>query len=236
MLDRSVPGAKRALMSVAVIALLVLSTGSAAADTGPAPAADLKFSQNGSSADAGAGGCTSNGDGSSTCWNTSLSVFVGKMSDSLTGVSHLNQICVFSDRYTADDETGDLIGEPVFESGCVVDLPSGTLRVASDLSSATLLATTISVTELICPDKYTCEEGPSRDVSVAGAWTGSGAINASRYRFSGSDDVCRYDESGKGRSREATFAGTVDGLTISEDAWASLAEGKSTYRSRCDEG
>ena len=86
---------------------MVLSVGSVAADTGPG--GDETFTQKGKSADAFASGCLSNGDDTSTCWDVRLYVFAGKMSDSLSGVTHADQVCVFRDGYTVVDATGELL-------------------------------------------------------------------------------------------------------------------------------
>jgi hypothetical protein len=230
--QRSRPRFRSALTSAAVIALLVLSTGSAAAATGPAPGAT--FTQNGKSADAYSGGCVSNENGTSTCSDVGISVFAGKMSDNVSGVTHANQVCVFLDASTFTDATGQLVGEYVSENGCKVDLPKGTLQFGSGLTSATLAPTTISIQRMVCVDKVTCVPGPSRDVTVAGTWTGVGPISYSKYRLVGNDGTCRYDEAATGHSRQASFSGTVDGQSLSL-AYASITDGKSTYRSRCSE-
>ena len=107
MFHRSISPTRFGLASAAVIALLVLSAGSVATDTGPG--GDGTFTQKGSSADAFAGGCLSNGDDTSTCWDVRLYVFAGKMSDSLSGVTHADQVCVFRDGYTVVDATGELL-------------------------------------------------------------------------------------------------------------------------------
>jgi hypothetical protein len=114
--QRSRPRFRSALTAAAVIALLVLSTGSAAAAT-PPPGGDATFTQNGKSADASSGECASNGDGTSTCSDVGISVFAGKMSDNVSGVTHANQVCVFLDLSTIDDATKALVSEYVSENG-----------------------------------------------------------------------------------------------------------------------
>ena len=232
MYPRSRPRYRSALTSVAVIALLVLSTGSAAAATGPG--GDATFTQNGKSADASSGGCVSNENGTSTCSDVGISVFVGKMSDNVSGVTHANQVCVILDTYTIDDATKTLVGEYVTESGCKVDLPSGTLHFGSGLTSVTLAPTTISIQQMVCSDKLTCEPVSSREVTIAGTWTGVGPISYSKYRSVSDDGTCRYDGAAKGYSRQASFSGKLDGQSLSVD-YASISDGKSTYRSRCSE-
>ncbi len=219
------------LASVAVVALLVLSTGSVLADTIPG---DGTFSQSGKRAEFYSGDCQPNGDGTVTCTSTGISAFVGKMSDSLTRTTHSSQVCVYLDVYTYVEETGEPVGEPLFEAGCLVDLPNGALTFGSKLSTATLLATTITVVEMVCNEE-TCEPGASRDVTVAGTWSAFGPTYSSKYRSTGDDGTCRYAESGRGSSREATFSGTLDGAAVGENGYAYLSEGKSTFRSRCIE-
>jgi hypothetical protein len=217
----------------AVLALVVLSTGTVAASTGPGT--DKAYSQSGSTADAFSGGCASNGDGTTTCWNVGINVFSGKMSDSFSGVVHANQVCVYLDRYVFDDTTGDFVGDPRYESGCKVDLPKGTLQFGRNLTGMSLATTVVTIQQLVCTDKYTCEPGPTRDVTVVGTWTGTGPIMSSKYRGSGDDGTCRYAEAAKGTSRDATFSGTVAGLSLGGDTFASIADGKYSFRSRCTE-
>ena len=79
-----------------------------------------------------------------------------------------------------------------------------------------------------------CVPGSSREVTVAGTWTGVGPISYSKYRSVGDDGTCRYDEAATGHSRQASFSGKLDGQSLSVD-YASISDGKSTYRSRCSE-
>jgi hypothetical protein len=231
--NRSTSHSRIGLVSAAVVALLVLSAGSVAADT--TPGGDGTFTQNGTSAEAYSGGCTPNGNDTTTCWDAGLSVFVGKMSDSVSGVSHGSQLCANTSSYTFDDLTGDVVGVPTYEFGCKVDLPSGTLAVGRNLTSLALRATTISIEQYTCDDEGNCEEGSSRNVTVAGTWTGVGPTSSSKSRSSGDDGTCRYADSGKGSSREASFVGSLGGLSIGTDGYASLSNGKFSYRSRCSE-
>ena len=217
---------------IAVAALLMLSAGSVAADT--APGGGGTFTQNGTTGDVWSASCTPNGDDTTTCEERGLSVFTGRMSDSISHATHRNQVCVYLSTYTADDATGELVGDPVFESGCAVDLAASTVTVGKNLTSVRLAATTIEVNQFVC-DKEACEPGPSRDVRVVGTWTGFGPTYTSKYRSSTDDGVCRSLESGKGSSREASFAGSVDGTTFHGETYASIASGKFTFRSRCIE-
>jgi hypothetical protein len=233
-IQRSTPRSRLGLASAAVIALLVLSTGSVFADTTPGPGGDAKFSQNGKSAEASEGTCVSNGDDTQTCTYDGISVFAGKFSDSVSGVTHANQVCAFHETYTFSEDNGDYVAEPVSEYGCAVDLPAGVLVFGSKLTTVTLHQTTLSLQQYVC-DEYTCEPGSSRDVTVAGTWTGVGPTVSGKYRSSSDDGICRYADSGSGSSREATFAGHVGDVTLGADAFGYLNDGKSSYRSRCSE-
>jgi hypothetical protein len=232
MFHRSTPRSRLAWISAAVLTLLVLSAGTAAADT--ALPTSGTFTQNGTSAEVYSSSCTPNGDDTTTCSDLGLFVFAGKMTDSFSGVSHGNQVCANLGTYTFDDASGELVGDPVFESGCEVDLPKGTVQVGKNLSSVKLATTTIEVHEYVC-DEYTCEPVTSRDIAAGGTWTGVGPTYATKYRSSQDDGTCRYNDSGKGNRRDATFAGTIDGQSPSGDVWASIANGKFSYRSRCIE-
>jgi hypothetical protein len=220
------------LASAAVIGLLAFSSGSVAASTGPG--ADATYSQNGQGADAGTFECHSNGDGTSTCFDGGLSVFAGKMTDNISGVSHVSEVCAWLNSFTFNDSTGEPAGDPISENGCRVDLPKGALTFGRSLSSATLAPTTVTLTQWICTDKTTCEQGPSRDVTVQGTWTGDGPTTFNKYRFTGDDSSCHYNESGKGYDRGATFVGSVDGSSF-DQANSSISDGKSSFRSRCTE-
>lgn len=213
-----------------MIGMLAFSAGSAAAST--TPGGDALYTQNGHGADAGTFECVSNGDGTTTCFDGGLSVFAGKMSDNISRLGHINAVCAWLNSSTFDDETGEYVGEPTSESGCRVDLPKGSLTFGRSLSSATLAPTTITLSQWICTDKTTCEQGPSRDVTVQGTWTGDGPTTYNKYHFTGDDDFCRYNESGKVFDRGATFVGSVDGTNL-DQAYASITDGKSTFRSRC---
>jgi hypothetical protein len=155
------------------------------------------------------------------------------MSDSFSGVTHSNQVCAFLDSYTYDETTGDYVGDPISESGCTVDLPSGKLTFGRNLSSATLATTTITIQQYVC-DEYSCEPGASRDVTIGGTWTGVGPTSSQKYRSASDDGTCRFNEAGKGSSREASFSGTIAGRSL-EAVYGSISDGKFTYRSRCDE-
>ena len=210
---------------------LVASSSPVAADTGPA--GDGTFTQNGTSAYASTNDCESNGDGTTTCRETGVSIFDGKMSNDVSGVTHSRQVCVFLGTSTRVDETGELVDELGYEAGCLDPAPSKSLVFGRNLASAELASTVVSIQRFVCQDKGSeCVPGPTRDVSVSGSWTGVGAIFTGRDRAVGDDGVCRYAQSESGSNRAATFTGAIDGQDLVDD-FASLQVGKVKFRSRC---
>jgi hypothetical protein len=224
-------GLRLAAASAAVIGLVVLSAAPVAADTTP-PGSGY-FTQSGSSAAVDASSCISNGDDTETCVNQSIGIFSGKMTDSLSGVTHSNQLCVSIYSFTYSDVTGEYSNDQ-YESGCRTDLTNGTIRLDSKLNGASLTATTLTIEAYAC-DKIECVPGPARDVTVSGTWTGFGTVSTSKYRSSFDDGFCRSNEAFKGSGRSATFAGTFDGQPVDGEVSAGLSTGRSSFRSRCVE-
>lgn len=226
-------GRRASAVAAAAIGLLVLSALPAAAAT--PPTGDKGYSQNGSTAEANSTACTEHGDNTVTCTDESIGAFVGKMTDSFSGVTHLNQVCVSIGTYTFDETTGEYIGEPVFERGCATDLPGGTIRIDSKLAWATLAPTTLTIEQLIC-SKESCEPGPSRVVAVSGSWLGTGLVASSKDRSTFDDGTCRFNFANKSSGREASFAGTLGDETFDSPDLGFLSSGRETFRSRCSEG
>lgn len=227
----SISGRPAALAAAAVIGLFVLSAAPVAAAT--PPPGSVSYSQNGNSAYVDAGGCISNGDETWSCTTEDITMFSGKMTDSVSGVTHSTQLCASVYSYTYSELTGEY-SDDHYESGCRADLPNGTIRLDSKLGSASLATTTLTIDQLYC-DKFECVPGPSRDVIVAGTWTGFGPLYTSKYRSTFDDGFCRSNEAFKGSDRPATFAGTFDGQTLGSDGYADLSTGRSSFRSRCVE-
>ncbi|HXU84352.1 MAG TPA: hypothetical protein VN773_00960 [Verrucomicrobiae bacterium] len=223
---------RRAVGTIAVVGMLAVSAGPAAADT--TPPGDATYSQNGSAAEMFASSCTSNGDDTTTCLDQQIYVFVGKMSDSLTGVIHASQLCAALSIYSVSDLTGEFIGTPTFERGCRVDLPAGSARIDSKLLWATLAPTTVSVEDLAC-EKFGCAPGSTRDIVVSADWTGFGPLQSSKSRNAWDDSVCRTHEAFKGSNRQADVTGSLDGHDLASDRFAYLSSGKYTFRSSCAE-
>jgi hypothetical protein len=224
---------RSARIAAGVIAILMLTAGSVAADTGPI--GDKSYSQSGLSAHANATPCTETGD-ILTCTDVSVSAFVGKLNDG-TNVTHPNQVCVSIDTWSFDLALGEPVGQPTFEHGCRLDLAKGAVSIDSKLGWASLASTSLTVEQLDC-DKETgvCVVLTSRLVTIAGQWTGTGTISASKSRGSGDDGVCRYGGSFKGSGRSASFTGTLGELLVSTDDLGFLSSGRETFRSRCSEG
>lgn len=221
------------LAATVFAALLMVSAGTVAAGTGGPSPAPGTTTQNGKSADVGTFDCGSNGDGTTTCTGFSLNVFAGKMTDNVTGVTHSNQVCLGLDTWTTSDETGEFVGTAVSERGCALDLPNGAIKFGTNLSSATLVGVHFSVQRFDCTDKSNCIPGEIRTVAVTGSWVGVGPITSTKYRLSFGDGVCTENDSGKGTARQATFSGTIDGIAAGSNGYATMNDGKFTYRTRC---
>lgn len=233
MIKHSLSGLRLAAATAAVVGLLAVSVGPVAADT--TPGGDGSYSQNGSTAELYASSCTDNGDDTMTCSEQEIGIFSGKMTDTVSGVTHASQVCAAVGTYSFDLITGEYVGEPTFERGCRTDLPNGAIGFGSKLSGATLAATTVTLEQLVC-DEYDCVPGASRNVVVAATWTGVGPIQSGKYRASGDDGTCRYSEWSKGTSRSADIIASFDGQPVNGDQGGYLASGRSGFRSRCSEG
>jgi hypothetical protein len=231
---RSSSGLRLAVLTAAVLSLVVLSAGPVAADTTPAP--DATFSQNGSNAEMYAASCTDNGDDTLTCVEHRIGIFAGKMTDDVSGVTRASQVCAAISSYTFSLITKEYIGAPIFERGCRADLPSGAIRFGTKLTGAALSATHLTVEQWTC-DEEECQPGASRDVVVAATWTGIGPIQASKSRSSGGDGTCRYSDWSKGSGRNAAVQASFDGLAVGggDDTGAYLSTGRYGFRSRCSE-
>lgn len=219
-------------IATAVVALVALSAAPVSAAT--SPPGDATYSQNGSVARVALGTCSFTTDDVVTCTTSFVEIFTGKLSDNLSGVTHANQLCVDVEQYAFSSSTGEYVGEPTFEHGCAVDLPSGVIRFDSKLAWATLASTTVTVEQLIC-DKIECVPGPSREITVAGTWTGSGPILTSKSKSTFGDGQCRYNESSKASERLALFNGSITGMELEGNYEGSLLTGRFSFRSRCSE-
>ena len=232
MLKDRFSGLRLAAATAAAVGMIATSVGAVAADT--TPPGDASYSQNGHSAELYGETCTSNGDDTVSCLGHGLSVFTGKMTDSVTGVTHASQVCASLSSYTYSELTGEYVGLPTFEAGCRVDVPAGTIRIDAKLKSATLAPIHLTVQDEAC-DKFGCDPGAGRDIVVSASWTGFGPLTSSKGRGSSNDGTCRTSESFKGSSRQATVSGSLDGQPLGGDDYADISSGKSTFRSSCQE-
>src|SRR4051794_25769490 len=220
-------GARLAASGLALVALIAASAGPVAADT--TPPGDVTYSQNGSNAELYSSDCSTDGD-ITTCADQQLYAFVGKMTDSATGVVHASQLCAALSHYAYSESTGEYVGTPTYEQGCRVDLPAGTIRIDGKLNSASVAPTTVAIEDLAC-SKFGCEPGAGRDVVVGASWAGFGPLRTSKSRSASDDGTCRSQEAFKGSSREADASGSIDGQVFGGDRFAVLSAGKYSFRS-----
>ena len=223
---------RRAAGAVAVVGMIAVSAGPVAADT--TPPGDATYTQNGSVARVDLGTCLFTTEDVISCTTSFVEIFNGKLSDDISGVTHANQLCVDIARYAFSSSTGEFVGEPTFEHGCAVDLPSGVIRFDSKLAWATLASTTVTVEQLIC-DKIECVPGPSREITVAGTWNGIGPIMTSKSKSTFDDGQCRYNYSAKASERLASFNGSITGMELEGNYEGWLLTGRFSFRSRCIE-
>jgi hypothetical protein len=226
------PGLRLTVTTAALAGLIAVSAGPVAAAT--TPPGDATYSQNGNTAETYGSSCTPNGDDTVSCVDQGIAVFVGKMSDSVTGVTHSSQLCASLSTYTFSELTGEVVGTPSFLQGCRVDLPSGTIRIDGKLNSATVAATHLTVQDQAC-EKFGCEPGSGRDIVVAASWTGFGSLMTSKSRGAWGDGTCRSRESFKGSTRSANVTGSLDGHPLTGDLFGYISSGKLTFRSSCTE-
>jgi hypothetical protein len=171
--------------------------------------------------------CTDNGDGTTTCSNTSLDVFVGKSKELGVSTLHAQRACYSDATETFVTTTHESISHTgVF--GC--DFDAGTLSI-TDLTSITLAPTDISLTQFDC-DINSCTETPDGTVVVAGTWTGVGPITSQKGKFRIDDGTCIQADAQRGNFREASFSGTVGGASFTA-TFAQIGQGTFTFRSSC---
>jgi hypothetical protein len=225
-------GFRRTGPILAIVALLAFSAAPVSADT--TPGGDGTYTQSGASAEAWSQECVANDDATTTCSSLGISAFSGRISDSFSGRTHGSQVCASLETFTFDDETGESVGEPLFENGCLVDLPRGVLAFDRKLTSFSVAPTTLTISQLVC-DEETCEIVSARDVVVEGTWTGFGSIQTGKSHSSYGDDLCRYAETSKQTWREADVDASIDAVAFPDEAYGTISNGRSTFRSRCDE-
>lgn len=210
----------------ALAAVILLSTPTLAAKW------DFAFTQSGVSGSAQAEFvCTDNEDGTETCSSSGIFVFVGR-SKAMGGSSeHVAEVCYSAFTDTFNPETGEFF-ESIGVFGCVRD--AGDTLTIDDLSSITLEATDIPLTEVVCDAEFECTEEPGGTAVVAGEWTGFGPIFSQKNKSTFDDGICISVNSQKGDFRQADFTGTVDGNSFVAE-FADLSDGTFTFRDGCEE-
>jgi hypothetical protein len=224
-------GLRLTVGGIVAAGLIAASAGPVAADT--TPPGDASYSQNGGSAELSASDCSTDGD-ITTCSDEQIYVFAGKMTDSVTGVTHASQVCAALSSYSYSETDGTYVGTPSFEQGCRVDLPTGSIKIDSKLNSAALAPTTVHVEDGAC-EKFGCDPGAGRDIVAVATWTGFGPTQSTKYRGSFGDGTCRSHESSKGLSRSAEIDGSLGGQPLGSDRFGGIFSGKFTFRSSCSE-
>jgi hypothetical protein len=231
-----VSGPRVLVITSALVSLFAISAGPVAADTGEPPG-DASYTQNGDVARVWLGTCLPVDDDVVACTEAGLEIFAGKLSDSLSGVTHANQVCVTVNTYEYSTSTGEYSSEPSFEAGCAVDAAAGVIQFDAKLAGATLAPTTVALDAWVCDtsEPYECTPTASRAVTVAGTWTGIGQVIRSKSRSTFDDGLCRFNDSAKASQREATFTGSLGGIALDGSYDGSLLTGRFSYQSRCSE-
>jgi hypothetical protein len=179
-------------------------------------AADTTGGGNGTQATANQDGrCTDNGDGTSTCSQTLLDAFKGKVSG--------DAVCYDQFTVTFDQDTGASVSS--HESfGCTEN--SGNVTV-DKLTSVDVASTDIALITVDC-DANDCTESDGGTISIAATWTGVGKTFKSSNSFHSRDQFCVEVDRSKSTARNATFDGPFDAT------FASISVGTSSFRIRCN--
>ena len=203
-------------VAVALLAALTLAAPVAAADRW------VTARQAGTHAFAYNDDCADNPDGSETCGGQSIDVFEGRTSQSgeptLTG----EQVCYGEYTFTYDPVTG----QPLESSGRFGCALGGNTVSIERLDAITLAPTVIELTSYTCVVED-CTETPGGSITIHGTWNGQGPILSQRGRFRSDDGDCLQVFVDNGKSRAATFVGSMDAPT------ASISQGSFTSKSSC---
>jgi hypothetical protein len=218
---------RRVLAFAAMLALALAATTVAAA----APPAT--FTSKGVSAFGDWESCSTE-RGVTTCTFVSLFAFEGTEKSTESGTFTGTRVCLFIDTFSFRQGPGrpPPSDGDTFEEGCST-APAGTLAVASDLSSATLQSTTVTVNELVCTEFDCTPTGSSRDVVIAAEWTATGPLSSFSGRFKFDDGTCTETFSERGESREAVATATLDGSSLGESLFATITRGTFTFKTTC---
>jgi hypothetical protein len=203
-------------LGVAFAALIVLATPVAAANPWTV------FKQSGVHAIAHSFACVEDAE-VVTCAGEGVDVFEGATIAPGEPKRKGEQAC-----YSAVSETYDAgSGEPIESEwlfGCTLD--AGTVSI-DRLNSVSLTPTTIHLTAVMC-DASGCTESQAGTITVDGTWTGVGPTESQKSRSVYDDGGCLQVNADRGRSRQASFVGSIDA------ADARIGEGGFTFRTTCD--
>ena len=196
----------------------------------------FSFSQNGLSASADEGDCSDPVDDIVTCTFTGIFLFAGTQREHGSGASHGTEVCYSTGTDTFNQVTGEIISS-LQENGCTQDPGEGTV-IERDLSSATIAPTTITLETFVC-DEFDCgPTGETRDVTVEGTFTATSTAIRQSSRNVFDDGICVFRDSFRGTSRQATFAGTVDGQPLvlgddPENGFGQIMQGSFSFSQKC---
>jgi hypothetical protein len=171
--------------------------------------------------------CVDNGDGTATCGGTVIDVFDGKSKERGTSTVHSERACYSRFSETFDVTTGEII-EFAGVFGCAFD--PGTIAIKK-LTTITLAATEIALIEIRC-DVDSCTEDSAGTVVVEGTFSGVGPIGRDKSKFRLDDGTCVEADASRGRFREASFSGSVDGDPFTP-AFAAMGAGTFMFRTSC---
>jgi hypothetical protein len=214
--------------------LALLSVTAASVVAAPNVTEQWSWTQQGLSAEASEGDCTTVGD-STTCQGGGVWVFSGKMREQGSGAVVGTEVCVYNYTDTFNETTGEPISY-TYESGCTRDVGAGT-SIDRALGSATIGLTTVTLTSETC-DQTACTPVGTRDVDVEGTWTGAGLVSRQSNRSTYDDGVCVFRDSFRGTNRNASFEGSIDGQPFvvdgtSENAFSAIGNGSYSSSGRC---
>lgn len=218
-----------------IVSLVVMLLPMAAASSlGAKPAANefWKFSEAGTSASAEWVTCMAEGE-LDTCITTMVFVGVTKTRSQGSGAATRKEVCFSRTTETFDDETGETLSY-ITSFGCTPAATKAT-GVRRDLSSAIIAPTTVTVQTFECGLEE-CVEIGNGEVTVSGTFTATGPMTRARYREFSDDGFCVNRVSFRGKSRLATFSGTVDGEPVETEAendLATIRQGSGMSSSTC---
>ena len=169
-----------------------------------------------------------------TCTFAGIFVFSGNQRSHGTGAIHGTEVCYSTGTDVFNPFTGEGISS-IQENGCTQDPGDGTV-IERDLSAATIAPTTITLETFSCDPIECGETGETRDVTVEGTYTATSAAFRQSNRNVFDDGICVFRDSSRGTSRNATFAGTVDGQPLElgdPEGFGQIMQGTFSSSSKC---